>query len=181
MNVLVACEFSGVVREAFINQGHKAMSCDFLDTEIDGPHYKGDVRDILYENWDLMIAHPPCTYLASAGARWWKDKRKEQEDALEFVRLLLEAPIHKIALENPVGIISTRIRPPDQYIQPNEFGHPEAKKTGLWLKNLPQLQPTIIVHRKEDRVHRMSESDIRWMERSRTFIGIANAMAKQWT
>lgn len=147
MRVLVACEFSGTVRDAFIRAGHDAMSCDLLPTEVPGPHYTGDVRDILHGThdgaWDLMIAHPPCTHLAVSGARWFKDKCAEQAEALEFVRLLLNAPIPRIALENPVSIISSRIRKPDQIIQPWMFGHGETKATCLWLKGLPKLTPTI--------------------------------------
>ncbi len=134
MRVLVACKFSGIVRDAFTKNGHYAMSCDLLPTEIPGLHYQGDVRDILDDNWDLMIAHPPCTHLSISGARWFRDKQKEQEDALKFVQLLLDAPIEKIALENPVGIISTRIRKPDQIIQPWMFGHrqlPMTEVTGM--------------------------------------------------
>jgi site-specific DNA-cytosine methylase len=145
MKVLIACEYSGVVRDAFIAQGHDAISCDLLPTDISGPHYQGDVRDILEDGFDLMVAHPPCTHLAVSGARWFKDKQVEQAEALEFVRLLLSAPIDKIALENPISIISSRIRKPDQIIQPWQFGHGETKATCLWLKNLPKLQPTQIV------------------------------------
>lgn len=180
MRVLVACEFSGVVRDAFIRRGHEAMSCDLLPSETPGPHYRGDVRDILGAGWDLLIAHPPCTHLAVSGARWFKEKRREQEEALEFVRLLLDAPIPMIALENPVSIISSRIRKPDQILQPWMFGHGEVKATCLWLKNLPKLVPTNIVAGREARVHRMPPGPDRWKERSRTFAGIAEAMAEQW-
>lgn len=180
MKVLVACEYSGVVRDAFLANGHDAMSCDLLPTERPGPHYQGDVRDIINDGWDLMIAHPPCTHLAVSGARWFKDKQQEQADALAFVRLLLDAPIDHIALENPVSIISSRIRKADQYIQPWQFGHGETKKTGLWLKNLPLLTPTDIVDGREARIHRMPPGPNRWKERSRTFIGIGRAMADQW-
>jgi len=181
MRVLVACEFSGVVRDAFLNEGHYAVSCDLLPTESKPElHYKGDVLDLLGGNWDLMIAHPPCTHLAVSGARWFKDKVAEQAEALDFVRSLLDAPIDKIAMENPVSIISTKIRKPDQMIQPWQFGHGETKKTCLWLKNLPLLVPTNIVDGREARVHRMPPSKNRWRERSRTYSGIADAMAKQW-
>lgn len=180
VRVLVACEFSGVVRDAFIRRGHEAMSCDLLPSETPGPHYRGDVRDILGAGWDLLIAHPPCTHLAVSGARWFKEKRREQEEALEFVRLLLDAPIPMIALENPVSIISSRIRKPDQILQPWMFGHGEVKATCLWLKNLPKLVPTNIVAGREARVHRMPPGPDRWKERSRTFAGIAEAMAEQW-
>jgi site-specific DNA-cytosine methylase len=180
MKVLVACEFSGTVRDAFSALGHNAWSCDLLPTEIPGPHLQGDVREVLDEGWDLMIAHPPCTHLAVSGARWFKDKRSEQEEALEFVRLLLAAPIPCIALENPISVISSRIRKPDQVIQPWQFGHGEVKGTCLWLKNLPKLVPTNVVSGREARVHRMPPGPDRWKERSRTFPGIAQAMAAQW-
>lgn len=156
------------------------MSCDLLPTEQPGTHYRGDVRDVLGDGWDLMIAHPPCTHLAVSGARWFKEKEKEQEEALQFVRDLLAAPIPRIALENPISIISSRIRKPDQIIQPWQFGHGETKATCLWLKNLPKLVPTKIVEGREARVHRMPPGPERWKERSRTFAGIAEAMAWQW-
>lgn len=180
MRVLVACEYSGVVRDAFIRQGHEAMSCDLLDTEVPGPHHKGDVCDILADGWDMMICHPPCTHLAVSGARWFKNKQAEQAEALDFVRLLLSAPIPRIALENPVSIISSRIRKPDQVIQPWQFGHGETKATCLWLKGLPKLVPTDVVAGREARVHKMPPSPTRWKERSRTYSGIAEAMATQW-
>ncbi len=180
MRVLVACEFSGVVRDAFIERGHDAVSCDLLPTEQPGPHVQGDILEILDEGWDLMIAHPPCTHLAVSGARWFKDKVEEQKEALDFVRVLLDAPIPQIALENPVSVISTQIRKPDQYIQPWQFGHGETKKTGLWLKNLPPLEPTCIVDGREPRIHRMPPSPDRWKLRSATFPGFAKAMADQW-
>ena len=142
MKVLVACEYSGIVRDAFIKKGHDATSCDFLPTEREGSHFEGNVLDIIDQGWDMMIAHPPCTHLAVSGARWFKDKQKEQKKALNFVRSLLDAPIEKIALENPVSIISTQIRKPSQIIQPWQFGHPENKKTCFWLKNLPLLEET---------------------------------------
>ena len=190
MNILIACEYSGIVREAFRKKGHNAWSCDLLPTEILGQHIQADIMDVLYnedvffkgipKKWDLMIAHPPCTHLAVSGARWFKDKQKEQAEALEFVRRLLNAPIPKIALENPISIISTHIRKPDQIIQPWMFGHGETKATCLWLKNLPKLKETNRVPGREAKVHRMPPSKNRWKERSRTYLGIAEAMAQQW-
>ena len=190
MRVLVACEYSGVVRDAFWDLGHEAWSCDILPSEgtPDRPHYQGDVRDILDHGWDLMIAHPPCTHLAVSGARWFKDKQEEQAEALEFVRLLLDADIPKIALENPVSIISSHIRKPEQIIQPWMFGHPETKATCLWLKGLPKLTPTKDVKaemealppRERNRIHHLPPGPDRWKERSKTFTGIAEAMAEQW-
>lgn len=181
MRVLVACEFSGVVRDAFTARGHSAMSCDLLPTESDPiNHWQGDVRDVLDWGWDLMIAHPPCTHLAVSGARWFAEKRQEQEEALAFVQLLMDAPIPRIAVENPISVISTRIRKPDQIIQPWQFGHGETKATCLWLKGLPLLQPTRIVDGRAPRVHHASPGPDRWKERSRTLQGIAEAMADQW-
>lgn len=180
MKILIACEFSGTVREAFSKLGHDAWSCDILETEIPGKHLQCDVREILGDGWDMMIAHPPCTHLAVSGARWFKYKKVEQAEALEFVRLLLNAPIERIALENPISIISSHIRKPDQIIQPWQFGHGETKATCLWLKNLPKLQPTNIVEGREQRIWKMPPSENRWKERSRTFEGIAQAMANQW-
>ena len=181
MNILVACEYSGIVRSEFVALGHNAWSCDLLPTEIPGQHYQGDVRDLLKEQWDLMIAHPPCTHLAVSGARYFYRKQAEQAEALEFVRLLMNAPIEHIAIENPISVISSRIRKPDQIIQPWQFGHGETKATCLWLKNLPKLQPSNIVEGREQRIHKMPPSPERWKERSRTFQGIANAMAAQWS
>ena len=180
LRVLVACEYSGTVRDAFIRAGHDAMSCDLLPTEKDGPHYQGDVRDVLDDGWDVMIAHPPCTHLAVSGARWFKQKVQEQAEALDFVRLLLAAPVPRIALENPVSIISSKVRKPDQVIQPWQFGHGETKATCLWLKGLPKLQATNIVEGREGRVWKMPPGPDRWKERSRTYAGIAEAMASQW-
>lgn len=180
MRVLIACEFSGTVRDAFLRLGHDAMSCDLLPSENQGPHYHGDVKDILNDKWDLMIAHPPCTHLAVSGARWFKDKKKEQLEALDFVRMLLDAPIPRIALENPISIISTKIRKPDQIIQPWQFGHGETKATCLWLKGISPLNPTNIVEGRTARIHHMPPSPDRWKERSRTYQGIADAMASQW-
>lgn len=185
MRVLVACEFSGIVRNAFRKRGHLAYSCDILPPEDASPyHLQGDVFQILTEPpfhiWDLMIAHPPCTHLAVSGARWFKDKKTEQAEALEFVRRLLDAPIPRIALENPISIISSRIRKPDQIIHPWQFGHGEVKATCLWLKNLPKLTPTQIVEGRIARVHKEPPSPDRWKNRSRTYQGIAEAMAAQW-
>ena len=180
MRVLVACEFSGAVREAFRARGHDAWSCDLLPTEVPGQHIVGDVLDVLGDGWDLMVAHPPCTHLAVSGARWWKDKAQEQADALGFVRALMAAPIDRIALENPISKISSAIRKPDQIVQPWEFGHGETKATCLWLKGLPKLRPTDVVEGREPKVHHMAPGPNRWRERSRTYAGIAAAMANQW-
>lgn len=181
MRVLVACEFSGRVRDAFRWLGHDAWSCDILDTDADRKwHIKDDVLNHVDAGWDLMIAHPPCTHLAVSGARWFKDKQIEQAEALGFVKLLLDAPIPRIALENPVSVISSRIRKPDQIIQPWQFGHGETKATCLWLKNLPKLMPTDIVDGREPAVHRMPPGEDRWKKRSRTYRGVAEAMASQW-
>ena len=178
--LLVACEYSGRVRDAFAAKDWDAWSCDLLPTDAPGNHYQCPVEDLLDQHWDLMICHPPCTHLAVSGARWFKDKQQEQVEALAFVRLLLEAPIERIALENPVSIISSKIRKPDQIIQPWQFGHGETKATCLWLKNLPLLVPTDVVDGRESKVHRMSPGPNRWKERSRTYTGIAKAMADQW-
>lgn len=180
MRVLIACEYSGRVRDAFLALGHDAMSCDLLPTDVEGPHHLGDVTKLLHMGWDLMIAHPPCTHLAVSGSRWFKDKVKEQAEALVFVQTLMDAPIAKIAIENPISVISSRIRKPDQIIQPWQFGHGETKATCLWLKGLPKLTPTNVVEGREARVHRMPPSPDRWKERSRTYQGIAEAMAAQW-
>lgn len=180
MKVLIACEYSGTVRDAFIAAGHSAMSCDLLPTEKPGPHYQGDVFDVIAEDWDLMIAHPPCTHLAVSGARWFPAKRKQQREALEFVRALMLAPIPRICIENPVSVISSAIRPADQVIQPWQFGHGETKATCFWLKNLPMLQPTDIVEGREQKIWKLPPGPDRWKERSRTYEGIAQAMAQQW-
>jgi hypothetical protein len=180
VKVLVACEYSGTVRDAFRARGHDAMSCDLLPTDVPGPHYQGDVRNVLGDGWDLMIAHPPCTHLAVSGARWFHLKQQEQAEALDFVRLLMDAPIPRIAVENPVSVISSRIRKPDQVIQPWQFGHGETKATCLWLSDLPALKPTNIVDGREARVHRLPPSPDRWKIRSATYAGIAAAMADQW-
>jgi hypothetical protein len=179
VRVLVACEFSGRVREAFREAGHDAWSADLLDTEIPGQHHCGDVRDRLGDGWDLMIAFPPCTYLAVSGARW-HSRSREQFRALEFVAELMAAPVPRIAVENPVGAVSVFIRPPDQIIQPWMFGHGETKTTCLWLENLPLLHSTMRVGGRYPRVHREGQSANRWKNRSRTYQGIAYAMADQW-
>lgn len=188
VRVLVACEFSGIVRDAFRSRGHDAWSCDLLPSEREGPHIQGDVRDILGRGWDLMIAHPPCTHLAVSGAAWFHRKQDEQAEALEFVRLLLAAPIGRIALENPVSVISTKIRKPNQIIQPWMFGHRERKTTCLWLKNLPLLIPQTNLKAETERrpaaeqnpLHYLPPSPDRWKLRSKTYQGIADAMADQW-
>lgn len=184
VKVLIACEFSGIVRDAFSARGCDAWSADLLPSEREGQHLICDhvlhLLDICEQGWDLMIAHPPCTRLAVSGARWFKQFQGEQENALQFVRALLDAPIKRIALENPISVISTRIRKPDQIIQPWQFGHGETKATCLWLKNLPKLVPTNIVEGRTPRVHFASPSPDRWKERSRTLSGIAEAMAEQW-
>lgn len=181
--VLVACEYSGRVRNAFSARGWNATSCDLLPGDTPGRHIIGDVADLLDEGWDAMICFPPCTHLAVSGARWFKEKRADgrQQRALDFVRLLLDAPIKHIALENPVSIISSQVRKPDQIVQPWQFGHGETKKTCLWLKNLPPLEPTEVVDGREQRVWKMPPSDDRWKLRSLTYAGIAEAMASQWT
>ena len=194
MKVLIACEYSGIVRDAFAAKGHDAWSCDILPTESPGNHFQGDILEHLDKGWDLMIAHPPCTHLAVSGARWFTEGKKPwslQEDALDFVRKLLDAPIDKIALENPVSVISTKIRKPNQIIQPFEYGHDVTKRTCLWLKNLPNLKPTKIVKpdivlvngKKMSRMHYESfklPSKERSKVRSKFYTGIAEAMADQW-
>ena len=195
LKVLVACEYSGKVRDAFVKHGHVAMSCDLLESEAPGLHYKGDVRDILDQGWDLMVAHPPCTYLSVSGMHWTtRGLRDPQltEDALAFVQLLMDAPIPRIAIENPISVISSRIRKPDQIVTPYEFGHDASKKTCLWLKNLPLLKPTnriaprIVNGKKrwgnqtDSGQNKLAPSDDRWKIRSETYEGIADAMAAQW-
>lgn len=195
MSVLVACEYSGTVRDAFLRAGHDAMSCDLLATDVPGPHYQGDVRDVLYDGWDLMVAHPPCTYLSVSGMHWTtRGLRDPQltEDALDFVRLLMSAPIPRIAVENPVSVISSRIRKPDQIIHPYQFGDDASKKTCLWLTNLPLLTATEFVNPRivngkprwanqtDSGQNRLPPSTDRWKLRSETFPGIALAMATQW-
>jgi site-specific DNA-cytosine methylase len=180
--ILIACEYSGTVRDAFARRGWDAWSCDLLPSEKPGNHHQTDVLNVMGDGWDVMIAHPPCTHLAVSGARHFPAKRESgvQDEALEFVRLLLGANIASIALENPISIISSRIRKPDQIIQPWQFGHGETKATCLWLKNLPKLTPTNIVGGREQRIWKMPPSADRWKERSRTMAGIAEAMAAQW-
>lgn len=195
MRVLIACEYSGIVRDAFIARGHYAMSCDLLPTDKPGPHYQGDVLDIINDGWDLMIAHPPCTYLSVSGMHWTTRGLRDPQltvDALEFVRVLLSAPIPRIALENPVSVISSRIRKPDQIIQPHEYGHDASKKTCLWLKGLPLLKSTNHIpgrlvngrmrwgNQTDSGQNKLAPSADRWKIRSETFEGIAEAMADQW-
>jgi hypothetical protein len=195
MKILVACEYSGTVRDAFIRGGHEAMSCDLLATDAPGPHYQGDVMDIINDGWDLMIAHPPCTYLSVSGMHWTTRGLRDPkltEDALEFVRQLMAAPIPRIALENPVSVISSRIRKPDQIITPYQFGHDASKKTCLWLKGLPLLRPTQFIeprivngkprwgNQTDSGQNKLPPSADRWKIRSETYTGIANAMAEQW-
>lgn len=181
MRVLVGCEFSGVVRQAFRDRGHDAWSCDLLPADDESPyHIQGDVLDVLDHGWQLAVFHPPCTHLAVSGARWFPEKQAEQEAALEFVRMLMDAPIPRICIENTISIISSRIRRPDQIIQPWMFGHGETEATCLWLKGLPPLQPTQIVGGRQGRVHREPPGPDRWKNRSRTYPGIAAAMAEQW-
>jgi hypothetical protein len=195
MKILVACEYSGTVRDAFIRGGHEAMSCDLLPTDAPGPHYQGDVMDVINDGWDLMVAHPPCTYLSVSGMHWTTRGLRDPkltEDALEFVRQLMAAPIPRIALENPVSVISSRIRKPDQIITPYQFGHDASKKTCLWLKGLPLLRPTQFIeprivngkprwgNQTDSGQNKLPPSADRWKIRSETYTGIANAMADQW-
>jgi len=191
MRVLIACEYSGVTRRAFAARGHDVMSCDLLESEDNSPyHYTGDIRDMLAQPWDLMIAHPPCTDIAVSGAAWFKEKIADgrQERALDFVRLLMAQDIPRIAIENPVSVISSKIRKPDQIVQPWMFGHKEQKATCLWLKGLPKLRETnnvkaemmLLPKRERERLHYLPPSPTRWKERSRTFSGIAEAFADQW-
>lgn len=180
MRVLIACEFSGRVRDAFRAQGHDAWSCDLDPSERPGNHIQGDVLLLLGESWDLLIAFPPCTYLCNSGARWWSQRQQEQQEALTFVQRLLKAPIPRIALENPEGRIGSAIRHHDQLIHPWEYGEEEEKKTCLWLKNLPLLQPTRLMAKREQKVWKMGKSKTRSRNRSRTYEGIAAAMAQQW-
>lgn len=182
MIVLVACEFSGVVRDAFIARGHDAISCDLLPTERPGPHYPGDVRHILYKDWDLIIAHPPCTHLSNSGARWFKEKQADgrQIEAVNFFMLFTNLPAKMVAIENPIGIMSTVYRKPDQIIQPWQYGHGETKATCLWLKGLPLLIPTDYVPGRKPVVHHMAPGPDRSKNRAKTYQGIAHAMADQW-
>jgi len=189
MKVLVACEYSGIVRDAFTKKGHDATSCDILPTESEGKHYQGDVLDILDDGWDLMIAHPPCTHLSVSGARWFTEGKKPmylRDEAIEFVRKLMNAPIDKICIENPVSVISSYIRKSDQMINPFQFGHMEYKRTCLWLKNLPKLKETNNVKKETDALPDKEKHRIWWIgsgkgkERSKFYTGIADAMAEQW-
>ena len=192
MKVLIACEYSGRVRDAFLSAGHDAMSCDLLPTDSPGPHHQGDVFDIIHGAWDLMVAHPPCTYLSVSGMHWTTRGLRDPkltEDALAFVQRLMDAPIERIAIENPISVISSRIRKPDQIIQPWWFGHDASKKTCLWLKNLPLLQPTDMLpgdaktrraNQTASGQNKLPPSKDRWKIRSETYAGIANAMAAQW-
>lgn len=191
MRVLVACEFSGVVRDAFSARGHEAWSCDLLPSERPGQHIQGDVLDVLDDGWDLMVAHPPCTYLARSGMRWLKDqpplksgkpvgasRRAKVAEALEFFFRLLNAPVPRVCVENPRSFLIPV--PASQYVQPWEHGHGEVKETGLWLRGLPLLKPSSIVEGREARIHRMPPDPDRWKDRSRTLPGVADAMAQQW-
>ena len=183
MRVLIACEYSATVRNAFRARGHDAWSCDLLPTEGEPQyHHHGDVTDVIDDGWDLMIAHPPCTHLAVSGARHFAAKQMDgrQQSAVSFFMMLAKSDIPRIAIENPVCIMSSIYRKPDQIIQPWQFGHGETKATCLWLKGLPKLVPTDIVEGREPRIHRMAPSPDRWKERSRTYQGIADAMADQW-
>ncbi len=180
MKVLIGCEFSGIVATAFSKRGHSVLSCDLLPREIPGTHCRGDVRKLFNDGWDIMIAFPPCTHLAVSGARWFKDRQKEQQEAIEFFMTFVNAPIEKICIENPIGIMSTKYRKPDQIIQPWQFGHGETKSTCLWVKNLPLLKPTNIVTGREPRIHKEPPSKDRWKNRSRFYWGIGEAMAEQW-
>lgn len=181
MRILIACEFSGRVRDAFLKQGHDVLSCDLLPTKKDGPHYHGDLFDIIYDNWDMVIAHPPCTALCVSGNRWYANT-KERKMAIEFVEKIWNVQCKKMSIENPVGVLSTqsKLGKPKQYIQPWQFGCGETKKTGLWLRGLPKLKPTKIVSGREQKIWKMPPSKDRWMKRSITYQGIADAMAKQW-
>lgn len=190
MRILVACEFSGTVRDAFSSRGHDAWSCDLLPTESPGNHFQCDIREVINLNWDMMIGHPPCTDLAVSGARYFAEKIADgrQQQSIDFFMMLANAKIEKICIENPISIMSTRWRKPDQIIQPWQFGHPESKATCLWLKGLPILKPTSIVYddmialpiKQRQRIHYLPPSKDRWKIRSETFPGIANAMAHQW-
>jgi len=183
MRILIACEYSGTVRDAFKAKGHNAWSCDILPTESPGNHIQGDVLDVLKVGWDMMLAFPPCTHLSVSGARWWPEKEKDgrQQAAIDFFMELVNAPIEKICIENPIGIMSTLFRKPDQIVQSWQFGHGETKATCLWLKNLSTLTATNIVTGREGRIHKMPPSKDRGKLRSKTFQGIADAMSKQWT
>jgi len=181
MKVLIACEYSGTVRDAFIARGHDAMSCDLLPTDKEGPHYQGDLFDVLNDGWDLVIAHPPCTALCVSGNRHYAETQARL-DGVEFVEKIWDGYGGKLAIENPVGVLSSmsKLGKATQYIQPWQFGHGETKKTGLWLRDLPLLTPTDIVEGRADRIHKMPPSVDRWKLRSTTYAGIAKAMAEQW-
>jgi hypothetical protein len=182
MRVLVACEYSGVVRDAFIARGHDAMSCDLLPTDVPGPHYQGDMFDLDLGSYDLVIAHPPCTALCVSGNRYYAGT-EAREEAARFIERIWKSDAPRLAIENPVGVINTLLpnMPRPQYIQPWQFGHGETKRTGLWLRKLPHLTPTDIVDGREQRVWRMAPSPDRWKLRSATYPGIAEAMATQWS
>ncbi len=190
MRILIACEYSGRVRDEFLKLGHEAMSCDLLPTDAPGPHYQGDVRDVLDYPWDMMIAHPPCTDLAVSGAAWFAKKRMagQQQASASFFMMLAKADIPRIVIENPVCVMSSLWRKPDQTIQPWMFGHMEQKATCLWLKNTPPLAPTNVVkeqmmllpRNQRERLHYLPPSEDRWKLRSETYLGIAQAMASQW-
>lgn len=180
MKVVIACEFSGIVRDAFADRGHDAWSVDIMPSERPGNHIQGDICDVDLDGVDLLIAHPPCTYLAVSGARWWTGRFMAQIEAIEFARNLMDAPVRRVAVENPIGILSTAIRPPDQIIQPWMFGHEQVKATCLWLRNLPALTPTDVRDGRIAECHRMGPSPNRSRNRSRTYDGIAKAMAEQW-
>lgn len=204
MKILIACEFSGIVRDAFIRAGHQAMSCDLLPSESDfGPHYQGDVLDLIYNpqhpanphGWDMIIAHPPCDYLTVSGNTWFRDnavaktpgvlvgaaRREARLQAVDFAKKLYNAPVKYVCIENPIGRLSTMWRKPDQIVHPWQHGHGETKSTCLWLKNLPKLEPTNIVEGREHRIWKMPPHPDRWKERSRTYPGIADAMVQKWS
>ena len=182
MRILIACEYSGRVRDAFRALGHEAMSCDLEPTDVAGPHYQGDMFDVINDGWDMMIAFPPCTHLAVSGARHFAAKRADgrQQQGIDFFMQCVNAPIDRIVIENPIGIMSKLYRKPDQIIQPWQFGHGETKATCLWLKNVPKLVATNIVEGREPRIHKMAPGPNRAKERSKTYSGIALAMAEQW-
>lgn len=180
MKILIACERSGVVREAFTRLGHEALSVDLEPSDLPGNHYQGSILDVIEQDWDMMIAFPPCTHLCVSGARWFKNKKQEQKEAIMFFLRLAYCHIPKIAIENPIGIMSTAYRKPDQIIQPWQFGHGETKATCLWIKGLPLLKPTNIVQGREARIHKMAPSKDRSYQRAKTYQGIADAMADQW-
>jgi len=181
MKILIACEYSGTVRDAFIAKGHDAVSCDLLPTDVPGPHYQGDMFDLDLEGYDIIIAHPPCTAICVSGNRYYAGTQ-ERLDGAAFVQRIWDIPVRRLCIENPVGVINSlnTSMPKPQYIQPWMFGHGETKKTGLWLRGLPPLEPTNIVEGREQRIWKMPPSKDRWKIRSTTFKGIAEAMAEQW-